>query len=71
MSKTHTELATMGTTIVALTALDMNHIRGGMATSDSEKTKKIGHNGVRNGWNKDWKEEKEEKIKKIKEAKHC
>jgi hypothetical protein len=63
MSKTHTTLATMGATIVALTALDMNHVRGGMATMDAEKAKKIGHNGVRNGWEKHGKEEKIKDIK--------
>jgi hypothetical protein len=66
MSKTHTTLATIDTTIVALTALDMNHIKGGMATMDAEKAKKIKTNGVRNGWDKDWKEPKEEKVKPVK-----
>jgi hypothetical protein len=63
MSKTHTTHATIDTTIVALTALDMNHIRGGMATMDAEKAKKIGTNGVRNGWEKNGKEEKIKHIK--------
>jgi hypothetical protein len=63
MSKQTVTLATMGATIVALTALDMNHVRGGMATMDAEKAKKIGHNGVRNGWEKNGKEEKIKDIK--------
>jgi hypothetical protein len=63
MSKTHATLATIDTTIVALTALDMNHIRGGMATMDAEKAKKIRTNGVRNGWEKNGKEEKIKDIK--------
>jgi hypothetical protein len=67
MSKTHTTFATIDTSIVALTAHDMNHIKGGMATMDAEKAKKIRTNGVRNGWDKDWKDDKEEKIKKIKD----
>jgi hypothetical protein len=67
MSKMHAQFATIDPTIVALTALDMNHIRGGMATMDTEKAKRIKTNGVRNGWDKDWKEEKPEKIKKIKD----
>jgi hypothetical protein len=41
----------------------MNHIRGGMATMDAEKAKKIRTNGVRNGWEKNGKDEKIKDIK--------
>jgi hypothetical protein len=69
MSKTHAPSGTSAPTLVLLTALDMNHIRGGMATMDSEKTKRIRTNGVRHGWDKDWKEDKEDKPEKIKKIK--
>jgi hypothetical protein len=65
MSKQTVNLATIDTTIVALTAHDMNHIRGGMATTDAEKAKRIKTGGVRNGQDKDWKDDKVKKDKVI------
>jgi hypothetical protein len=66
MSKTYAQLSAIDTSIVALTAHDMNHIRGGMATMDAEKAKKVTHTTVR-GWDKDGDGLKDEKIKKIKD----
>jgi hypothetical protein len=65
MSKTYAQLAAIELSIAPLTMPDMNHIRGGMATTDTEKAKKVTHSGVR-GWDKDGDGIKDEKIKKIK-----
>jgi hypothetical protein len=67
MSKMHVQLATIETSITPLTIPDMNHIRGGMATMDAEKTKKVTQNSIRHGWDKDGDGVKDVKIKKIKD----